>query len=334
MKFTVLITTYNRADHLRRTLESLAGVSCSHAWEVNIVDNNSSDETKSVVTSSQNGFPVPLTYLFEPTQGKPAALNTGIRHSRGAIIAMTDDDVRVEPDWLEKCAEGFARFDCDYVGGRVLPMWESEPPRWFRNRRGRQWAVIALLDYGRTPVEVGCDGVGWPLGANMAVKADAFDRAGLWDNRFGRQGNTLRGQEQRDWCLRARAAGLRGYYLPEMLVHHHVPKARLTKHYFRDWFYWNGISRAILYDKLGLDMDSPDESIIDYGRVHHIAGVPRYMWRSALATGGAMIKAALQGEPAKAFEHELSLWFFAGVVRQRWRDRSHGARRESVVVGR
>jgi glycosyltransferase involved in cell wall biosynthesis len=193
MKFSVLITTYNRAEHLRQTLESLARVSSRLPWEAIIVDNNSHDGTRGVVSAAQTTFPVPLTYLFEPTQGKPAALNAGIRRARGEFVVMTDDDVALASDWLDSCAQAFEQFDCDYVGGRVLPMWEQDPPRWFRNRRGRQWAVVALLDYGAVPVEMGRDGIGWPLGANMAVRRDAFDKVGWWDNRFGRQGSTLRG---------------------------------------------------------------------------------------------------------------------------------------------
>jgi glucosyl-dolichyl phosphate glucuronosyltransferase len=323
VKYTVLITTYNRAHLLEKTLRSMATLQCRDPWEVIIVDNNSSDDTRAVVERTQPAYPVPLAYLFEPVQGKPAALNTGIRAARGGIIVMTDDDVAVEPDWLDRCGAGFARFQCDYVGGRVLPMWERQPPRWIPERQGRHWAVLALLDFGPAPVEVGYNGVRWPLGANMAVRRDAFDRVGLWDNDFGRRGTSLRGQEQREWCLRARAAGLHGYYLPDMVVHHHVPKERLDKRYFRRWSYWNGVSRALLYDKLAVDMESPDDSPLDFSTVPHLAGVPRYMWRTAGAVGLRMFRATLRRDQIDAFEQEMRLWFFAGVVRQRWQDRGH-----------
>ena len=296
-------------------------MSVAEPWEVVIVDNNSTDDTRAVVDAAQPSFPVPLTYLFEGVQGKPAALNTGIARSTGEILAMTDDDVRVEPDWLDRLGAGFERFGCDYVGGKVLPLWEAPRPAWLPNRGGRHWAVVALLDYGPTPVEVGVNKVPWPLGANMAFKRSAFDRAGLWDNNFGRHGSTLRGQEQREWCLRARAAGLRGYYLPDAIVHHVVPAARLEKGYFRRWFYWNGVSRAMLYQKLGVDMESPDESRLDFSRVPHVAGVPRYMFRTAVTTLGAIGRAALRRDPVATFEHELWLWFFAGVLRRRVADR-------------
>jgi glucosyl-dolichyl phosphate glucuronosyltransferase len=321
MTYTVLITTYNRAHYLRDTLTALATLACREPWEVVIVDNNSTDATRAVVEEAQPAFPVDLTYVFEGVQGKPAALNTGIARSRGRILAMTDDDVRVEPDWLERIGEGFARFGCDYVGGKVLPLWEAPRPEWLPNRGGRHWAVIALLDFGPEPREVGTNGTPWPLGANMAFRRDAFERAGMWDNAFGRHGNTLRGQEQREWCLRARAAGLRGYYLPDAVVHHVVPKERLNKAYFRRWFYWNGISRAVLYQKLGVDMEAPDESRLDFARVPHLGGVPRYMFRSAVRNLLSIGRAAARRDPVATFEHELWLWFFAGVVRRRWEDR-------------
>jgi glycosyltransferase involved in cell wall biosynthesis len=301
----------------------MAEVVCRAPWEVVIVDNNSSDDTRAVVERARPAFPVTLTYVFEATQGKSAALNTGIRAARGSIIVMTDDDVRVEPDWLERCGEGFERFGGDYVGGKVLPMWEQQPPSWLPSRQGQHWAVLALLDFGPKPLEVGRNGVRWPLGANLAVRRAAFDRAGWWDNDFDRQGQSLRGQGQREWCLRARAAGLRGYYLPEMVVHHHVPGERLDKRYFRRWSYWNGVSRAVLYDKLAVDMESPDDSPLDFSQVPHLAGTPRYMWRTAARAMYRMARAAIRRNEIAAFEQEMWLWFFAGVVRQRWHDRDH-----------
>src|SRR5690348_6636976 len=123
MTFSVVIATFNRAADLRATLESLAGLQPRRDWEVIVVDNNSTDETKAVVAAAAETFPAPLRYLFEREQGRSPALNAGIRLARGEIIATTDDDVRVEPDWLDRAAEGLENLQCDYVGGRVLPIW-------------------------------------------------------------------------------------------------------------------------------------------------------------------------------------------------------------------
>src|SRR5687767_9385570 len=130
MKFSVIIPTYNRADDLRGTLGSLAGLTPRGDWEVIVVDNNSGDHTRSVVLDVANGFPVELQYLFEKEQGRCAALNRGILAARGEIIVTTDDDVRVEPDWLDQAAKALDEMQCDYVGGKVLPIWGGERPAW------------------------------------------------------------------------------------------------------------------------------------------------------------------------------------------------------------
>jgi hypothetical protein len=52
-----------------------------------------------------------------------------------------------------------------------------------------------------------------------------------------------------------------------------------------------------------------------------IGGVPRYLYRVALRELVAMGRALFQGRPVERFEHELWLWMFGGIVRQRWRDR-------------
>jgi glycosyltransferase involved in cell wall biosynthesis len=314
VKFSVVIATYNRARDLEATLASLARLSVRDDWEVIVVDNNSSDDTRQVVEGSAPAFPVELRYLHEPRQGRSPALNSGILAARGEIIATTDDDVRVDPAWLEHAAAALDGVGCDYVGGRVLPIWGGPRPKWLSNQPGKQWAVLALLDYGQRPIEFGKH---VPLGVNMAFRRRAFDRAGLFDADTGRRAGTLLGQEVREWCIRARAAGLKGFYIPEMYVHHLIPASRLRKAYFRRWFFWRGISRAQLYERFGLDMMSPEETTLDYSRVPHILGVPRFMYRQCLEQLAAWVSKTARGRARDAFEHELWLCFFAGVVRQR-----------------
>ena len=79
MKFSVVIATYNRADELPRTLDSLRELRSSGPWEVIIVDNNSPDNTREIVLKAAETFPAPLHYLHESQQGRSAALNTGIK---------------------------------------------------------------------------------------------------------------------------------------------------------------------------------------------------------------------------------------------------------------
>jgi hypothetical protein len=68
-------------------------------------------------------------------------------------------------------------------------------------------------------------------------------------------------------------------------------------------------------------MESPQETSLDFSRVAHIAGVPRYLYRVFLRHARLCLAATLRGQRAAAFEHEMWLWMFAGVVKQRWQDR-------------
>ena len=317
MRFSVVIATYNRAGDLRSTLESLATLRPGADWEVIVVDNNSTDDTRAVVEGAAPGFPVPLHYVFETEQGRSPALNAGIRLAKGDIIVTTDDDVRVEPDWLTRAEEALLSLGCDYVGGPVLPIWGGPRPVWLPHG-GKHWAVIALLDYGPEPMEFGAR---VPLGVNMAFHRHAFARAGLFDANTGRKAGTLLGQEVREWCIRARAAGVRGVYAPELALRHIIPASRLNKAYFRRWFYWRGISRARLYQSAGLDMEAPERTSLDFRTVPHVLGVPRYLYRKALASIWLAITRTLAGDPVAAFDHELWVWFFAGICSERWRRR-------------
>ena len=136
MDVSVIIATANRAPDLRDTLTSLAEVRQPGQIELLVVDNCSTDDTRMVVEDAARHYPFPLRYLYEGENGKYAALNAGIAGSTGRVIAATDDDARFEKDWLERAVDGLTRYDCDFVGGRVLPIWGGPKPAWLAERNG------------------------------------------------------------------------------------------------------------------------------------------------------------------------------------------------------
>ncbi len=308
---TVLICTYNRAAFLGETLDSLARTRTARlGWNVVVVDNNSSDATRDVVTSRIAGYPVELKYLFEPLQGKSRALNTGLAATAAAIVVFTDDDVRVTEGWVEaSCGRMLADPSIDYSGGPVRPIWEGPCPPWLDQDRADLWGTLAILDYGPEPF-VFEQRQRVPLGANMAVRRALIDRVGGFDPELGRKGESLLGQEQAEFFCRSRAAGARGWYEPAMEIHHVVPARRLTKEYFRRWWFWKGVSKSLLERRHPVT-----ELGVDLRAVPTWAGVPRFMLGSALRDIAGWVTACLRDNTIERLRREVRLCYFAGYVR-------------------
>src|SRR5687767_13125293 len=98
----IVVCTYDRCDALARCLASLIRLEPppdGTALELVVVDNNSSDGTRALVESWRERSPHPVRYVFERRQGLAYARNAGVRTSTAPLIACTDDDCLVAPDW-------------------------------------------------------------------------------------------------------------------------------------------------------------------------------------------------------------------------------------------
>src|SRR5216683_1570019 len=100
MFITVGICTFNRVESLRRALGSLVAmrVPSDLAWEIVIVNNNSTDRTDDIISEYVGRLPVRRE--FEPRPGKSNALNRAIDVAKGDYIVWIDDDVLVDAGWL------------------------------------------------------------------------------------------------------------------------------------------------------------------------------------------------------------------------------------------
>jgi glucosyl-dolichyl phosphate glucuronosyltransferase len=318
MHASILICTFNRAGLLAETLGTIAvmHVDPTLQWEVIVVDNNSTDNTRAVTELITPGFPVPVRVIFEPRQGKSHALNTGIEASSAEVIVFTDDDVQVAPDWLETGVRPLiTRRDIDYTGGPVHPLWDATPPEWINGKPGILWGPIALVDYG-TESFIFEDRQRIPMGVNMAVRRSLIARVGGFHPDLERSGSSLMGQGQAEFFFRTRAAGIRGLYVPEMKLKHHVPASRMTRKYYRRWWYWKGIARARMQA-----IHPVSELGIDLRTAPRIAGIPRFMWGSAFRDLTGWLEATGRGNETEQAEHEMMLAFFAGYTADRMRKR-------------
>jgi glycosyltransferase involved in cell wall biosynthesis len=316
MEVTVLIATCNRAPLLARTLDSLARLKVGPdiRWDVIVVDNNSCDDTARVVAHRATAFPVPLRRVFESRQGKAHATNAGLSRSKADVVAFTDDDVQVPTNWLEVGTRPLReRADIDYTGGPVDPLWEAPPPAWIDTSSGILRGPIALLDYGNDPF-IFEERQRIAMGVNMAVRRAAIDRVGGFHAALDRKGASLLGQGQAEFFFRTRSAGIKGLYVPEMRVRHHVPVRRMSLSYFRRWWYWKGAARARMQT-----LHPVSELGVDLNAVPHIARLPRFMWRSAAADALGWITASLRSDRTRRLERAMMLVYFTGYFIHRLR---------------
>jgi len=311
MDVSVVISTYNRCSLLARALESLqhqetAGVS----YEILVVDNNSTDETRAVAQRFMDSTRRRVHYIFEPKQGLSYARNAGIVSARAKIIAFTDDDVRVSSNWVSRIQAGFAAEpSVDFLGGKVLPHWDETPPAWLTREH---WTPLALLDYGDQPFYVDADRPISLIGANCAFRKSAFEQVGLFRADFQRVKNGVGSLEDHELLLRLWQAGRKGVYLPDLTVTADVQADRLRKTYHREWHTGHGRFHAILRS-----------DVLERSRLGKILGVPAHLYRRAGSDAVRWTVSQLFGQRDKAFGYEVRMRFFAGFAGTRWREFFH-----------
>ena len=88
MRFSVVIPTYNRADFLPKAIESVLAQTFAD-WELIIVDDGSTDNTKDVVSQYSDSR---ITYIYQENAERSAARNNGIAHSVGEYVLFLDSD--------------------------------------------------------------------------------------------------------------------------------------------------------------------------------------------------------------------------------------------------
>ena len=230
IQISVIVATRNRAASLKELLESLATqqTDAQAAYEVLVIDNGSTDDTRQTVEALQIGFPAPLRYHYEPRPGKPWALNAGMALAHGAILAFTDDDVVASPSWLSALHRCFLEERVDAVTGKILPCWLAPRPAWLTDRAFRSVATLGCVNHGsvrrRTLDGQDCR---W-VGGNLAIRREATVRVGDYDVRMARS-------QDMEYYHRCLAQGLLICYEPDAVVFHKVGPERMTPTYFRQW---------------------------------------------------------------------------------------------------
>ena len=305
---SVVIPTYNRSALLRSTVDSVLNQDTQTTFEVILIDNNSSDDTKDVVASLIETYPGKVRYVVERKQGNAHARNRGIEEARGAIVAFVDDDVTVDKNWLTSLKTILdARSDLSFVGGKVLPQWNGPPPSWLTPDH---WAPLALLDYGNDEFAISGNSPRGLLTANIAFRRNVFEETGMFLPDLQRVKDMIGSMEDHEFLLRVCRSGKQGIYTPRMIATTHIDTERLTKAYHRRWHTGHGHFYAVLAD--------PDWERSKF----RLAGVPAHLFKETATNALLWCGRVLSGKTDAAFVNECRLRFFSGFFRQRRRQPS------------
>lgn len=207
---SVIVCTRNRAHRLEQTLKSLQemAVPAGLPWELVIVDNNSSDNTKEIIDDFINKSDLNAKCIIEKHQGLSHARNMGIQESSGDIIAFTDDDCIVDRHWVTSISKEFQSGESIAgIGGRVELYNKLDRPVSIRVHRER--TIFSSIDRLFNLI----------IGCNMAFARYAFDEIGMFDENFG-SGTRFASAEDSDFLYRAYKKGLKIIYSPDVLVYH------------------------------------------------------------------------------------------------------------------
>src|SRR6056297_1401663 len=232
LKVSFIICTYNRADYLRDSLQSLMRSAVSHPVEILVVDNNSSDHTPVVCNETETTAEekdLKFRFVRESSQGLSFARNRGITEAASSVVIFLDDDISVPDSFVNAWLRFFDSFpDAKAAGGKIHVQFDDPRPEWMSSY------LLPLLghhDHGEAIKPYKSSD--YPFGGNMAFKKEVFEEIGYFNTDLGRIGNDLKASEEKEFFQRLREANETIYYVPDAYLYHRVNSARLTKEYIR-----------------------------------------------------------------------------------------------------
>jgi glycosyltransferase involved in cell wall biosynthesis len=196
-RISVIVPHYNDPARLLLCLAALEGQSLPRAQYEIIVADNASPQGEKVLAELIAGR---ATLVIVPEKGAGPARNGGVAKARGKILAFTDSDCIPDPRWLEAGIAALERFDI--IGGRMNILLDHDGPI---TPAEAFEAVFAFDNAGYVRTK------GFTVTANLFCRRADFHRVGPFRSDMS---------EDKEWCHRATAMGLKLGYAKDAIVAH------------------------------------------------------------------------------------------------------------------
>lgn len=245
MNFTVAICCFNSEKRLPEVLEclELQHVERSLEWEVIVVDNNSTDETKNIIHWYQNKWTTTLglRYCFEFQQGLAFARQRAIEEARSPLVGFLDDDNLPQNNWVQEAyyfAQKYPRAGA--YGSQIDALFESIPPTGFEKIS----YFLAITPKQDQPFCYKFERKMLPPGAGLVVRRQVWlDYVPKKLFLSGRVGQSTLASEDLEALIYLQRGGWEIWHNPVMKIKHRIPAYRLQEKYLKDLVRGIGLAR-------------------------------------------------------------------------------------------
>lgn len=301
---SVAVCTRDRPQDLARCLDRLLQLA-SPPGDIVVVDNSPTASAREIAAARPS-----IVYVHEPRPGLSVARNAGIRACRGDLIAFTDDDTEVLPEWTSELVRAFESPEVAAVTGLVLPAELKTA--------AQQHFQFAIGGFGSDCIPVrfdqeflrrsrpyGCQVWRIGAGANMAFRRTILQEVGLFDERLG-AGAAGCSEDSEIWYRILVAGGCCLFEPRAVVLHHHRADWSALRRQMRAYMKGHVAALVVQYDRYG-----------DAGNLKRVFGqLPLYLV-------GFGLRCLLEGRRRRlAILAEEAVGWLAGLtyfVRPRWR---------------
>lgn len=281
VRVSAVIPTWNRADLVRSVLNNLRSQTRAPD-EVIVADNGSIDSTEAVVREFGA-----VCVRFDSNRGFAAAVNEGVRQATGDWVLILNNDVILDPDWLERILEATLTGDYAFAMGKLFQSGEV-------NQLDGSWDLISRGGYAWRCGYERLDGPVWAARREVALAPmtaalfhrDVFQTVGYLETRFESY------YEDVDFGIRCALAGLKGVYEPAARAVH-MGKTTYGKSAARVYFL------------------SARNQVLLLAKHYPHATLRRFWWPVLVGQTLSLLAAARQGHPLAALRgkwHAMRQW--------------------------
>ena len=249
VELSVIVCTRNRARQLATLIQCLGSQRDIENlnWEIVIVDNNSSDNTKEVAYAFCEGSNLKVNYIPESKVGLSYARNSGVLASKGSLLLFIDDDVLIPKEFISNALFGIQEFPEFHIFGfRVLPEFQLKVgsrdltfkmPWWmtFTKPFNLIQSFLPIHDLGSEPLQYPNRITKNPIGACFIVKKEVFEKLGPFREDLGAGQSGL--CEDTEFFWYAMINKFKILYWPYATLYHTVNTERLTVSYLHKWYF-------------------------------------------------------------------------------------------------